>query len=368
MIPDIIHENNNNKAEGQNKENTNNPLSSQNVSNIQPLSFEQLRERDKKTLDSICNDGKFAYYFFHEKCRPLLNKIIWKVYNSEAEYDELVNDLFLYLKEPKDGEYWYKLKTFDYRTSLFDWIKTVATRRFYSPNSETFDIPEHIIESGVAEDMFLHVKVAIQRKYLWFRYLNKLDGEELAAKLEIDKRKLSSLSRCSIKTLKKEVQQNYPEYYNELFHEKKMVDVDLEKADREIVHDGNGESKIDALAYLNQMPNKRYKLVISYLFLEEKTPEEVSSILNTPIPNVYNIKLRAIEQLRDIVMYTKGIGNYEYYIKKIPDDRFKDILLSMFIKKEDYDTISAKYSLSKDEFRSLKKKALKELKSLIFNK
>ena len=43
-------------------------------------------------IDRICNDEQFAYHFIHEMCRPLLSKIVWTIYNNDADYDELVNN------------------------------------------------------------------------------------------------------------------------------------------------------------------------------------------------------------------------------------------------------------------------------------
>ena len=87
------------------------------------LTREELIEREKAVIDKICSNDDYAYNFFHEQCRPLISKILWTIYGNNGDYDELVNELYLYLKKPnKEGEYWHNLKTFDYRTSLFDWI------------------------------------------------------------------------------------------------------------------------------------------------------------------------------------------------------------------------------------------------------
>ena len=172
--------------------------------NVDILPIKELIERDKKIIERICNDDDFAYYFFHEKCRPLFSNIIWTIYNNNADYDELVNDLYIYLKEPvKESGYWHRLKTFDFRTSLFDWIKIVATRRFYTPSNEVFRIPERMIELGVAEDLFLQLRIAKYRNFLYYNYILKLSEPQLIEKLGIEENQLSALSRSSIKFFKK---------------------------------------------------------------------------------------------------------------------------------------------------------------------
>ena len=105
----------------------------------------ETNQRDKALIDRICNDEQFAYHFIHEMCRPLLSKIVWTIYNNDADYDELVNNLYLHLKKPNAaGDYWHALKSFDYRTSLFDYIKTIAVRLFYTPSENVFSIPEYL--------------------------------------------------------------------------------------------------------------------------------------------------------------------------------------------------------------------------------
>lgn len=348
------------------------PSSSQKDLKKERLSPEELHERDRKLIEKVCSDEDFAYYFIHELCRPLLSKIVWTIYNNDADYDELVNTLYIHLKKPDaDGNYWHALNSFDYRTSLFDYIKTIAVRLFYTPSDEVFAFPEHMVENGMAEEMFSHVGVALFRKYLWFRYVGKLEADELALKLGVEREKLSSVSRRAIKHFKKVVNNDFPDYYNELFRSDSTQTVDIDTANNVAVSTGNqhtNETHIDALAYLDRMPNERYRIVIRSLFLEDKDSEEVAEILNTPVSNVYNMKLRAIEQLRDIALHFRDVSGIEYYIKKVPDDRYRDLLLSIFVKKEDYDTIRSRYVLTETDFKKMKKGALRELKSLIFKK
>jgi len=57
--------------------------------------WENVRKHDECVIKRICDDDKFAYYFFHEKCRPLFSKILWTIYGNNADYDELVNEMYL---------------------------------------------------------------------------------------------------------------------------------------------------------------------------------------------------------------------------------------------------------------------------------
>ena len=57
------------------------------------ISRKEIIEQEKVVVDRICNDDEYAYYFFHEKCRPLLSKILWTIFGNNSDYDELVNEL-----------------------------------------------------------------------------------------------------------------------------------------------------------------------------------------------------------------------------------------------------------------------------------
>ena len=338
----------------------------------QRLPMKTLIARDKIIVERICNDDYFAYYFFYKKCRPLFNNIIWTIYNNNADYDELVNELYIYLKEPnEEGKYWYRLNTFDYRTSLFDWIKTVAIRKFYTPSNEVFNIPERMLEFGVAKDLFLQIKIAKYRNFLYYNYILNLSGTQLLDKLGIKENQMSALSRGSIKYFKNFLKNNHPEYYDIFFCDKSTKKVivpispnlPIDTGEKNVV-----ELSIDAQNYLASMPNERYKYVIKSIYIDDKSPEELSEELNTPVSNIYNIKSRGIEQLRDIVIFSGEVDKIEKFINMIDSDRYRTIIHSIFIDKDDYDAICLELGLTKSQFNNEKKAAMKELKSLIFKK
>ena len=334
------------------------------------LSREELIKREKAVIEKICSSDDYAYVFFREKCRPLLSNILWTIFGNNEDYDELVNELYLYLKTPnKQGEYWHKLKTFDYRTSLFDWIKTVAVRLFYSTSRESFTLPVAIVESGLAEEMFLKLQKAIYRKYMCFKYLDSLDDDIISDKLEINNKQLQSLSRKAIKQLKTIVSTQYPEYLSTLFSNNGIIEVDIdeycgptENADDGLKH----EARIDVYQYLDAMPNKYYRKVIKALFLDDMTPEALALDMNTPVSNIYNIKSRGLDQLRDVALYSNEICNLENYINLVSDDRFRAILISIFIEKKDYDVVCSELKITESQFKKLKKDAIKSIKNEIF--
>lgn len=334
------------------------------------IPFEESKKQWKALIDRICSDDDFAYSFFYEKCRPLFSKILWKLYGNNADYDELVNELYLVLKKPDSkGEIWHALKTYDYRTSLFDWIKTVAIRHFYTPSEDIFLMPDSVVDSGLAEEMFSKLQKATYRKYMCFKYLAHLDDEVIAHKLQLNSTQLSPLSRKAIKQLKSIVENQYPEYLSSIFYKVDEIEVDIEDC-----HDSSSqtedetrqETHIDVYQYLDAMPNDYYRKVIKALFLDDKAPESLAKEMCTPVSNIYNIKSRGLEQLRDVALYSNEICNLEKYIKLISDDRNRMILTSIFIEKKDYDVVCSELKITEEQFKKFKKDAIKEIKKEIF--
>ena len=331
------------------------------------LTREELIEREKAVIDKICSNDDYAYNFFHEQCRPLISKILWTIYGNNGDYDELVNELYLYLKKPnKEGEYWHNLKTFDYRTSLFDWIKTVAVRHFYTPVEETFVLPESFLDSGLAEKIFAELDRSESRKYMYFKYITKLNDNELADKLHIEVSQLSVLHRRSVRLLKKTVRQKYPEHLDYMFVKEDVVELNIEEAGSAIKGEEMSSAGIDALNYLAAMPDNLYRYVLYALFIENTEPEELAVEMNRKVSNIYNLKSRGLDQLRDVVLFSNEIQNLESFINLIDDDRKKLLLHSIFIDKRGYEEVCSMLNINESKFKKLKKDALKELKNKIF--
>lgn len=331
------------------------------------LTREELIEREKAVIDKICSNDDYAYNFFHEQCRPLISKILWTIYGNNGDYDELVNELYLYLKKPnKEGEYWHNLKTFDYRTSLFDWIKTVAVRHFYTPVEETFVLPESFLDSGLAEKIFAELDRSGSRKYMYFKYITKLNDNELADKLHIEVSQLSALHRRSVRLLKKTVRQKYPEHLDYMFVKEDVVELNIEEAGSAIKGEEMSSAGIDALNYLAAMPDNLYRYVLYALFIENTEPEELAVEMNRKVSNIYNLKSRGLDQLRDVVLFSNEIQNLESFINLIDDDRKKLLLHSIFIDKRGYEEVCSMLNINESKFKKLKKDALKELKNKIF--
>lgn len=83
----------------------------------------------------IARDNLVTKEFFFVKCRPLFCSIIRKVFDYEVDYDEFVNELYVYLMA-NDAN---KLRHFEYRSTVFQWLKVLAIRFFVNRRGRMID-------------------------------------------------------------------------------------------------------------------------------------------------------------------------------------------------------------------------------------
>ena len=83
----------------------------------------------------IARDNRETKEFFFVKCRTLFYSIMKLVFDYEVEYDEMVNELYVYLME-NDA---IKLRNFEYRSSVYQWLKILAIRFFIKKRARMID-------------------------------------------------------------------------------------------------------------------------------------------------------------------------------------------------------------------------------------
>lgn len=82
---------------------------------------------DREIIQGLLErDNRVTEQFFYVRCRPLLTATMRLVFSYPVDYDEMVGELYRYLME-NDGA---RLRQFQYRSSLYQWMKVVATRFF----------------------------------------------------------------------------------------------------------------------------------------------------------------------------------------------------------------------------------------------
>lgn len=91
---------------------------------------------DKEIIEGlIARDNRVTKKFFFDKCRPLFCSIIQKVFDYEVDYDEFVNELYVYLMA-NDA---CKLRNFEYRSTVYQWLKILAIRFFINKRGRMID-------------------------------------------------------------------------------------------------------------------------------------------------------------------------------------------------------------------------------------
>lgn len=96
----------------------------------------------------IERDGRVTEWFLYEKCRPLFMAIMRHVLGCRADYDEMVGELYAYLMADDCD----KLRRFEYRSSVYQWIKVVATRFFIRHRDSVIGgTPKNALYEGTEE-------------------------------------------------------------------------------------------------------------------------------------------------------------------------------------------------------------------------
>lgn len=86
----------------------------------------------------ISRDEYITQQFFFGNCRPLFISIIRSVFSYEVDYDEFVNELYLHIME-NDA---YRLRQFQGRSSIYQWLKVVAIRYFIAKRDNLIEMEQ----------------------------------------------------------------------------------------------------------------------------------------------------------------------------------------------------------------------------------
>ena len=178
---------------------------------------------DQEIIQGLINhDAHITQDFFFVRCRPLIISIIKYVFSYPVDYDEFVNELYIYLVD-NDCK---KLREFQFKSSLFVWIKVVAIRYFIRKRDHVIDINNGMppynktIKDGDTvdteasinarmdlEQLFLSMKneryVFVIRKLILEdvqpEFLAKNMGVTVANLYNIKKRAISALTKVALK-------------------------------------------------------------------------------------------------------------------------------------------------------------------------
>lgn len=74
----------------------------------------------------IDRDNRLTNDFLYKQCKPLFQSIIRNMFDYQVDYNEFVHEVYIHLME-NDAR---RLRTFNFSSSLFGWLKMVAIRYF----------------------------------------------------------------------------------------------------------------------------------------------------------------------------------------------------------------------------------------------
>ena len=96
----------------------------------------------------IARDERVTQQFFYKDCRPLFMSVIHNVFHDKVDYDELISELYIHLME-NDA---YRLKQFEGRSSIYQWLKITAIRYFLEKRDKMIekDSEQHLLEQVAA--------------------------------------------------------------------------------------------------------------------------------------------------------------------------------------------------------------------------
>ena len=171
----------------------------------------------------IAHDNYITKEFFFVKCRPLFYSVMLLVFDREVNYDEMVNELYVYLME-NDA---IKLRSFQYRSSIFQWLKILAIRFFIKKRvrmieNSLSDTPYNGVDQGVQEsnttaeyDLERLFEAMPTKRYVYVirrLILDDCEPEVLAQELKITTANLYNIKRRSMAQLTRIALKDIKEY------------------------------------------------------------------------------------------------------------------------------------------------------------
>ena len=202
---------------------------------------------DQEIIDRlIARDNAVTKWFFYTKCQPLFGKIIFRVFDGDIEYEELVNMVYDDLMR-NDAK---KLRQFQFRSTLTQYIKVIANNLAIQKKDEVID--------NTSKDYLYEQK-------------GSLHGDVAP-----------SSDSGAVSNREATTQDDYAgEGYDSTARLQAQMDLDN---------------------LFSQMTNKRYVYVLKKLMIEGMEPSELAKEMEVTVDNLYNIKRRAMKELTHVAL------------------------------------------------------------------
>ena len=172
----------------------------------------------------IARDNWVTESFFFGKCRPLFLSIMKLIFDYEVDYDEFVNELYVYLMEDDA----VKLRQFQYRSSVYQWLKVLAIRFFikkrdrmiddksqetpYDGRNDTAEKEDEITAEGDMERLFNNMP---NKRYVYIirrLIIEDCQPEQLAREMNITIANLYNIKRRAMAQLTRTAINDINEY------------------------------------------------------------------------------------------------------------------------------------------------------------
>lgn len=172
----------------------------------------------------IARDNRVTEDFFFVRCRPLFISVMKHVFDYEVEYDEMVNELYIYLMEDDAA----KLRNFQYRSSVYMWLKILAIRFFIKKRGRMIDdrsqetpydgnlkIAKVESDSSAEDDLERLFEAMPNKRYVYVirkLILDDWDPEQLAKEMNITTANLYNIKRRAMAQLTRIALNDIKEY------------------------------------------------------------------------------------------------------------------------------------------------------------
>lgn len=171
----------------------------------------------------IARDQRITTDFFFVKCRPLFYTVMKYVFDGNVEYDEMVNELYLFLMKDDAAI----LRRFEYRSSVYQWLKVIAIRFFMKKSAQMIDgnspktpydeqaqvVPES--DASAEYDLERLFEAMPTKRYVYVirrLILEDWEPEKLAQEMNITTANLYNIKRRSIAQMSRVALNDIKEY------------------------------------------------------------------------------------------------------------------------------------------------------------
>ena len=160
----------------------------------------------------IARDNRVTEDFFFVKCRPLFYSVMKQVFDYEVDYDELVNELYIYLMEDDA----IKLRNFQFRSSVYQWLKILSIRFFIKIRVRMIDDnSQETPEMSAKDDLERLFEAMPTKRYVYVirrLIIEEWEPDQLAQEMNITTANLYNIKRRAMAQLTRIALNDIKEY------------------------------------------------------------------------------------------------------------------------------------------------------------